>query len=185
MNDNEIIDLFFKRSEKAITHLSDKYGYVLMKVSMNLVNNYSDAEECLNDAYLNVWNAIPPQTPKYLLAFVCRIVRNISIDRYRRDNAQKRNGNYDLCIEELEECIASKKSIDEEITESELAACINEFLGTLGELEQMIFVRRFWYFDTYEDIASKANIRANTIRVRIFRTKAKMKAFLEERGILI
>lgn len=185
MEDSEIIDLFLARSEEAIAQLSDKYGSVFMKVSMNLLNNRADAEECVNDAYLGVWNAIPPQIPKFLPAFVCSIVRNLSINRYKRNNMQKRKGNYDLCIEELEECIASQKSIDDEIAESELSSCIDEFLETLSKTDRMIFVRRFWYLDAYEDISKASGIRENTVRVRVSRTKAGLKKFLEKRGVIV
>lgn len=185
MDDGEIMDLFFERSENAIVQLSDKYGSIFMKESMNLVGNYADAEECVNDAYLSAWNAIPPQRPKSLFAFVCRIVRNLSINRYRRNIAHKRKGNYDLCIEEWEKCIASQKSIDDEIAESELSSYINEFLGSLNKTDQMIFVRRFWYLDAYEDISKEAGLKENTIRVRVSRTKTKLKAFLEKRGVIV
>lgn len=185
MEDSEIIDLFFERSENAIVQLSDKYGSVFMKESMNLVNNRADAEECVNDAYLSVWNAIPPQKPESLLAFVCRIVRNLSINRYNRNNARKRKGNYDLCIEELEKCIASQKSIDDEISEAELSSCIDKFLSSLNEEDQMIFVRRFWYLDAYEDISKASGIKEGTVRVRMSRIKARLKVFLEKRGVVI
>lgn len=185
MEDSKIIDLFFERSENAIVQLSNKYGSVFMKEAMNFLNNRADAEECVNDAYLSAWNAIPPQKPESLMAFVCRIVRNFSVDRYRRNSAHKRKGNYDLCIEELERCIASQKSIDDEIAEFELSSYINKFLGSLSEVDQMIFVRRFWYLDTYEDISKASGIKEGAIRVRVSRTKARLRVFLEKRGVII
>lgn len=105
MDDSKIIDLFFERSEKAIVELSKKYGSVCMKVSMNVLNNHQDAEECVNDSFLGVWNAIPPEKPNPLLAFVCRIVRNISINRYKKNNTKRRKSNYDLCLAKLKEAI--------------------------------------------------------------------------------
>lgn len=186
MDDNKIIDLFFERSERAIAELSNKYGKICTKVSMNVLNDILDAEECVNDAYLGVWNAIPPNRPNPLLAFVCRIVRNISIDRYRHDGMDKRGkGNYDLCIEELGECVASNNAIEDEIAESELSSYIDEFLDSLSKVNRMIFVRRYWYLDAYEDIAEASGLKEGAIRVRLSRTKADLKVFLETRGIRI
>lgn len=186
MNDGEIIDLFFERSDNAIIELSNKYGPVCMKVAMNILNNnHPDAEECVNDAYLGVWNAIPPQRPKSLLAFVCRIVRNVSINRYKHNSTYKRKGNYDLCIEELEDCIASNHSAEDEIAESQLSSYIDEFLDTLSKVNRMIFVRRFWYMDSYEDISEASGLKENTVRVRLSRTKASLKSFLEKRGVTV
>lgn len=185
MDDSKIIDLFFERSEDAIVELSDKYGSVCMKVAMNLLDNRMDAEECVNDAYLGVWNTIPPQRPNPLAAFVCRIVRNISINRYKQNAADKRKGNYALCIEELESCVASRDSVEEEIAESELSSCIDEFLDTLSKVNRMIFVRRFWYMDAYEDIAKSSGLKEGNIRVRLSRIKTNLKLFLEKRGVLV
>lgn len=185
MNDSKIVDLFFERSEKAIVELSNKYGSVCLKVSMNVLNNHQDAEECVNDSYLGVWNAIPPEKPNPLLAFVCRIVRNISINRYKKNNAQRRKGNYDLCIEELENCIASHKTIDEELTEAELASYINDFLDSLTKVNRMIFVRRFWYMDSYEDIARESGLKEGAIRTRLSRIKYDLRVFLEKRGVIV
>lgn len=186
MDDSEIIDLFFARSEDAIIELSNKYGPVFMKVSMNILNNdLSDAEECVNDAYLGVWNAIPPQRPKSLLAFVCRIVRNISINRYKHNSTYKRKGNYDLCIEELGDCIISNNSAEKEMAESELSLYIDEFLDSLSKVNRMIFVRRFWYMDSYEDISEASGLKESNIRVRLSRTKADLRSFLEKRGVTV
>lgn len=181
MDDNKIIDLFFERSEKAIVELSNKYGSVCMKVSMNVLNNYQDAEECVNDSYLGVWNAIPPQKPNPLFSFVCKIVRNISIDRYKKNRRQKRKGNYDLCIEELEDCIASPRTVEDDYAGAELSACIDDFLDSLTKINRMIFVRRFWYMDSYEDIAKASGLREGTIRTRLSRTKGDLKKFLRRK----
>ena len=181
MDDNEIIDLFFERSEKAIVELSNKYGSACMKISMNILNNYQDAEECVNDSYLGVWNAIPPQKPNPLFAFVCKIVRNISIDKYRKNRRQKRKGNYDLCIEELEDCVSSSRSVEDDYAEAELSSYIDDFLDSLTKINRMIFVRRFWYMDSYEDIAKAAGLKEGAIRTRLSRTKGALKEFLRRK----
>lgn len=185
MDDSKIIELFFQRSGNAIVELANKYGSVCMKVSMNVLNNLRDAEECVNDSYLGVWNAIPPGTPNPLLAFVCRIVRNISINRYKHNIANKRKGNYDLCIEELENCIASHRTVEDDLAESELSSYIDEFLDSLSKVNRMIFVRRFWYMDTYEDISKASGLKEGAVRTRLSRIKSDLKVFLEKRGVII
>jgi RNA polymerase sigma-70 factor (ECF subfamily) len=185
MDDSKIIDLFFERSEIAIIELSNKYGSICMKVSMNVLNNQEDAEECVNDSYLGVWNAIPPHKPNPLLAFVCRIVRNISINLYKKNHAQRRKGNYDLCIEELENCIPSTNCIEDDLAESELSSYIDEFLDSQATINRMIFVRSFWYMDSYEDIAKASGMREGAVRTRISRTKTELKLFLEKKGVIV
>lgn len=185
MDDSKIIDLFFERSDKAIVELSSKYGSVCMKVSMNVLNDFHDAEECVNDSYLGVWNAIPPEKPNPLLAFVCRIVRNVSINRYKRNRAKKRQSNYDLCLEELEGCVSADNSVEEAFDFSELSAYIDEFLDSLSEVNRMLFVRRFWYMDSYEDISKASGLKEGTIRTRLSRTKGDLKKFLEKRGVVV
>ena len=185
MEDNVIIDLFFARSEKAIVELSNKYGAICMKVSVNIVNNLQDAEECVNDSYLGVWNAIPPQRPNPLLSFVCRIVRNISINRYKRNSREKRKGNYDLCLEELIDCIPSHGTVDDAYACEELSASIDILLDSLSKTNRMIFVRRFWYMDSYADIARVSGLRENAVRTRLSRVKADLKKFLEKQGVVV
>ena len=185
MTDSEIIDLFFERSEEAVVELSKKYGSVCFKISMNVLNDRQDAEECVNDAYLGVWNAIPPAKPDPLPAFVCRIVRNISINRYRHNNAFGRKGNYDLCVEELENLIVSPESTEDHLSEEELSAYIDEFLDTLNKTNRMIFVRRYWYMDSYEDISKASGLKEGTVRTRLSRIKSGLKVFLDKKGVKI
>lgn len=187
MDDSKIIDLFFERSEKAIIELSNKYGKLCMKISMNIVGDRQDAEECVNDAYLGAWNAIPPERPNPLVSYICRLVRNISINRYKYNTASKRKGAYDLCLEELENClsISGRNEIDDLIDESVLAAYIDEFLNGLGEINRMIFVRRFWYMDSYKEIAKASRLKEGAVRVRMVRVKSDLKEFLKEKGIVV
>ena len=124
MEDERIIELFFARSEQAIKALDSKYGNVCYSVSYHILNNNLDAEECVNDAYLGTWNAIPPQRPNPLLAFVCKIVRNVSIMRHRTNTAMKRNSSFDVAISEIEQCIASPETVEEAL-EAKSPARIN------------------------------------------------------------
>ncbi len=183
MEDNKIIDLFFERSEKAIIELSNKYEPVCMKVSMNVLNNKQDAEECVNDSYLAVWNAIPPEKPNPLIAFLCKIVRNISINRYKYNSMKKRNSNYDLCLEELEDCVSDSACTEDNVSASELSGYINDFLESLNETNQMLFVRRYWFMDSYADLSTLTGFKEGAIRTRIARIKNDLMKYLIERGV--
>jgi RNA polymerase sigma factor (sigma-70 family) len=185
VEDSKIIDLFFERSEQAIVELSIKYGKVCMKVSMNILNDLQDAEECVNDSYLGAWNTIPPERPNPLLSYICRLVRNISINRYKHKNAAKRNSAYDMCIDELENCLFSPGSIDDSIEEQTLSSYLDEFIGSLEDVNRMIFVRRFWYIDSYKDIAKASKLKEGTVRVRVLRIKSELKLFLEQKGVIV
>lgn len=120
LEDSKIIDLFFARSEQAIDMLAKKYGGICTKIAGNILNNRLDVEECLNDAYLGVWNTIPPQRPNPLISYVCKIVRNRAIARYHANSALKRNSYYDVALDELSECLADISSVEDEVTASEL-----------------------------------------------------------------
>lgn len=185
MNDERIIELFFERSEQAIKELDVKYGRVCHTVSYNILNNRQDAEECVNDAYLGTWNAIPPAKPNPLLAFVCKIVRNISLKRYEHNTATKRNSHYDVVLEELEDCLTSSTTIEEEIAERELTRIIESFLDSLSKENCVIFLRRYWFSDTYSDIAKQVGLTEKNISVRLTRIRKELREYLFEREVLL
>lgn len=185
MDDREIIKLFFERSEQAITELSNKYGTVCSKIAFNILNSKQDAEECVNDAYLGVWNTVPPQDPSPLLSYVCRIVRNLSIKKYRANTADKRNSIYDVALDELENCFPSSVSADDEFNASETARIINEFLESLDKENRIIFVRRYWYSDSITDIAKQFGRNEHNISVRLSRIREKLRKHLIKEGITI
>ena len=128
MEDSKIIELFFARSEQAIIELSKKYEMICKKIAKNILNNMLDVEECVNDAYLEMWNTIPPQNPNPLLAYVSRIVRNIAIAKYHSNTAIKRNSFYDIALDELESCLASSSSVEDELTAKELTIILRKYL---------------------------------------------------------
>ena len=185
MNDERIIELFLERSEEAIKELHEKYGRLCYKVSYNILNDRQDAEECVNDAYLGVWNAIPPAKPNSLCAFVCKIVRNVSLKRYEKNTAAKRNGRYDVAMEELEDCLASAVTVEEEIEECELVESIEAFLDILSKEDRVIFLRRYWFSDTYADIAKQVGLTEKNVSVRLTRIRKKLREYLLEREVLI
>lgn len=182
LDDSRIIELFYARSEQAVTELANKYGAVCKKVAYNILHNPLDAEECVNDAYLGVWNSIPPQKPERLLAYVCRIVRNISVAKYHAAAAVKRSSHYDAVLDELEECFASVDSVESEVAAKELSHALNRFLGLLDQESRVIFVRRYWYADSVGAIAAKVKRSENSVSVRLFRIRGKLKKYLKREG---
>lgn len=182
MHDSEIIDLFFERSDQAIVELSKKYGALCRKVSQNILNNVLDAEECVNDAFLGAWNTIPPQRPNPLRTYICRIVRNLSIKKYHANTSMKRNSFYDVALDELEECLPSPVNVEKELAAKELTDLLDSFLDTLDKGNRILFMRRYWYSDSISDIASGLQISKNSVTVRLFRIREKLKKYLRKEG---
>lgn len=185
ISDEKIIELFFARSEQAIRELDIKYGKVFHKLSYRIVNDEQDAEECVNDAYLGAWNAIPPARPDPLQAYVCKIVRNLSLKLYYRKNAVKRGSVYEVAMEELENYLSVPDTVEAEIEAGELAHIIESFLDTLTVENRVIFMRRYAYLDTYSDIAARMGLSEKNVSVRLTRIRRKMKQYLMERGVLV
>lgn len=183
MEDEKIIQLFNARSERAIPELDQKYGKLCRSIANNILHSKEDMEECVNDTYLGVWNKIPPEHPNPLIAFVCRIVRNISIARYKYNTAQKRNTLYDICLDELEECVSSSGGTEEQFDSSQLAGYIDEFLDKLDQTNRIIFVQRYWFFSDFGSIADKTGLSEGNIRVRLSRTRNKLKEYLKSKGV--
>lgn len=185
MEDEKIIKLFFERSEQGIRELDIKYGKICHKRSYNIVNSRQDAEECVNDAYLGAWNAIPPVHPNPLLSYIVKIVRNISLKIYWKKQAAKRSGHYTMALEEIEGCIADLKTVEEEIEAKELARIIEAFLDTLTLENRVIFMRHYWFADSYKDIAEFVGLSEKTISVRLTHIREKIKQSLKERRVFI
>lgn len=185
MEDSRIIELFYARSEQAIKELSKKYGALCTHVARNILNSRQDAEECVNDAYLGVWNTIPPENPNPLRTYICRIVRNLSIMRYHSNTAKKRNSYYDAALDELEDCITSASSVEDEISVRELSRLLDAFLDNLDVENRVIFVRRYWYSDSVSEIAERLGVSSNNISVRLSRIRSKLKKFLEKEGYIV
>jgi RNA polymerase sigma-70 factor (ECF subfamily) len=177
MNDQEIIALYFARDEQAIRETDVRYGKTCMQVSMNILRSRPDAEECVNDTYLKTWDSIPPARPASLCAFVCRIVRNLSLNRLKELTAAKRSRDLTVSFEELEACIPMP---DEEspVLAEELAA----FLKTEGEVDRVLFVGRYWFACSVEELARRTGLTKRAVHMRIFRTRERLRAYLVERG---
>ena len=183
MSDEEIIDLFFERSEQAITELTKKHGKAAERVVRNILGDKRDAEECLSDTWLGVWNAIPPQRPAPLRTFVCRIARNLATKKYHANTAEKRNSQYDLALDELAETLAADGGVEQELEAQELRAAINGFLGTLSAADRFLFLRRYWYAESVKDVAKAAHSTAGSVAVRLFRIREKLRLYLEKEGL--
>ena len=185
MEDSKIIELYWQRSEQAISETAGKYGRLLRSIAMNILNNFSDAEECENDTYAAAWNAIPPTRPNVFSAFLGKITRNIALNRWEYNRAARRNREFDLVLEELEECVSGRESVESLFEAGQLAELINEFLKGLKRETRVIFVRRYWYSDPVKEIASRLRISESKVEVVLFGTREQLKNFLEERGVCL
>lgn len=185
MDDEKIIELFFERSEQAIVELDDKYGKLCHNISANILNNKQDAEECVNDAYLGAWNTIPPERPNPLLSFICKIVRNLSIMRHHSNTAAKRNSTYDVALDELVETLASPTSVEDEIEAKQLTGIIESFLDTLSTENRVIFMRRYWFCQSYADIAKQVGITEKNVSVHLTRIRKQLRNYLLEKAVIV
>ena len=183
MEDSKIIELFNERSQQAIVELSKKYGKLCHSVALNILGNECDAQECVNDAYLGVWNKIPPTKPASLMAFVCGVTRNIATARYHASKAQKRDNSYDEVLDELEMLLPDEMSVEESIEAKELTALFEEFLQKAGDLDRAIFIRRYWFSQSASEIGKYLGKSSHYISVRLSRIKNDFKKFLLQKGI--
>ena len=184
MEDNQIIDLYWARSEEAISETAKKYDRYCRAIARNILNNDEDAEECVSDAYLRLWNAVPPARPNRLQTYLGRIVRNLSLNKREKASAEKRGaGQIPLILDELAECIPDDPDGDA-VTESILIKdVLDRFLDTLFPEARQIFVRRYWYMSSLKEIAEEYGISEGNAAVSLLRTRTKLKSMLEKEGI--
>ncbi len=182
MEDYQIVDLYWQRSERAIEESDRKYGRMLTSISLRLVPTQEDAEECLNDTYLAAWSRMPDERPVYLGAYLSRIIRALSIDKYRKIHSAKRGGCL-VTVDELDECIPSNSSVEKEYDNSRLAEALNSFLLDLEEEKRYVFVRRYYYSDSIDDIARLTHSGKARIKSILHRVRGELRKFLEREGI--
>lgn len=183
MDDAKIVQLYWDRNEEAIPVTANKYGNYCTSIARNILGNYEDAEECVNDTYLNAWNSMPPHRPGVLSAFLGKIVRNLSLNRYKHNSADKRGGSQTgVVLDEIGEFVSGADDVEQEIDRRELIRAIDTFLSTLTPKKRGIFVRRYWYFDNISDIASRFGMTENNVSVTINRLRLKLRRYLLERG---
>ncbi len=183
MEDKQIIKLFFARAEEALRILKECYGNTLYRIAMNILGNHHDAEETTNDTYLAIWNAIPPKEPDPLAPYVYRTGRNMALKRLEYLSAEKRNNSYDLSLDELGACLPDNNINPEQtIIVQEIADSINHLLGKDTAMNRYIFIRRYWYGDSVEDISKAVNMKSGAVSVRLNRIRVKLKEHLIKEG---
>lgn len=185
MNDTEIINLYFNRLEDAIKETSNKYENYCTTIAHNIIGNREEAEECVNDVYMKLWNSIPPNRPNNLSAYIGKITRNTSIDYVEKNNAQKRNnGQLNIILSELEECI-SVNTLEDEFDEKLLVQYINTFLESLSIQNRELFIKRYWYAYSIEEITEQFKMSKSKVKSILFRLRKKLKKHLEMEGFIL
>lgn len=179
MEDSRILELLWQRAESAISSLVHRFGKRIYSTALNLVNNPQDAEECVNDTYMAIWNTIPPKRPQPLAPYVYRTSRNIALNRLRHNSAQKRSA-YELSLEELAQYIPAPYLEDSRL----LGQGINQYLDCLSKQNRIMFVRRYWFGDSVKDIAADFGMKENAVSVRLSRIREGLKEYLTKEGLL-
>lgn len=183
MDDIKIVQLYWERDQNAITETEAKYGNYCTSIAINILGNNEDAEECVNDTYMNAWNSMPPHRPTMLSTFLGKITRNLSFNRYKHNNADKRGGSeISAVLDELSECVSGKNNVEQEIEYKELVKAIDSFLDTLSPEKRSIFVCRYWYTDSISEIAKQFHMRENTVSMTLNRIRLKLKKYLIDGG---
>lgn len=185
MEDKKIVDLYWDRSEDAIKHTQTKYGKYCHHIAFNILFSAPDAEECVNDTYMKAWEAMPPHRPERLQTFLGKLTRNIALNRYEKNRAQKRSAFTEVVFEEAAELIPNPDSIVAPSDEAELKEAINSFLSELPEETRTVFMQRYWYFCSIRDIARMTELSENHVKVILHRTRNRFKEHLEKEGITI
>ena len=181
--DEEIVNLYFDRSEEAIAACQIKYGKSCHTVAYNILRSDEDAEECVNDTWLRAWNSIPPERPTRLGAWLSTVTRRLALTRYEKRTAAKRYGGMETSLEELSECVtAGSLTIADEVALSE---AINGFLASLPTRTRMIFMRKYWYMDSIADIAKALGMGESAVKVTLHRTREKFRKHLAKEGITV
>ena len=183
MEDVKIVELFWARSQEAISQTKIKYGRLIYSICVRILRVDEDAAECENDTYLKAWDSMPPQRPDHLSAYLGKIARNLSLDRYEKEHAQKRGGTQiPLILDELEECIPSAPDSGLPL---ELRDILNRFLGSQTERARILFIRRYWFGDSVKEIAEKYDLGESLVKMTLLRTRNALRALLEQEGVSI
>lgn len=183
MEDQEIVQLYWNREHRAITETASKYGNYCKAIAQNILGSKEDAEECVNDTYLNTWNSLPPHRPSVLSTYLGKITRNVAFDRFRFRHAEKRgNGEINLVLGELAECVSDTDCVEDEVIRHELIHAINAFLSTISKKNRDIFLLRYWYVMPLSEIGKKCGMTSGNVSVTLSRVRKKLKQHLKEEG---
>ena len=184
MTDAQIVEMYWNRNEQAITVTAEKYGTYCYSVAYGVLHNEEDSKESVNDTYMSAWNSMPPHKPAILKTFLGKITRRLSIDRWRRRNAEKRGGEIAEVLDELSECISPSGDPIAEMEKETLDKTINAFVKELKDTEQRVFLCRYWYAKPVKEIAKLFGFSESKVKVMLMRTRNKLKARLETEGLL-
>lgn len=185
MEDLQIIDLYFKRDEAAISETDKKYGAFCHSIALNILSIHADAEECVNDTYVQAWDTIPPQRPAKFGAWLGRVVRNISINLWNKDRRQKRYAGMEQLLDELGDCIPSLQTPEREIEEKELTEIINKWLLSLLQNDRILFTRRYWNGEALNELAKECGTTPGKLAKRMYKLRQRLKLTLEQEGYSI
>ena len=184
MRDKEILELFFRRSQEAVTAVSETYGGKLRRLAENVLGSWQDAEECVNDTLMAAWESIPPARPEPLLPWLYTVVRHKAMNRLRHNNARRRTSAMTVALDELEEVLAGSDSPQNEVETAELTQVLNRFLGKLNKTDRQLLVGRYWYGEAYDTMALRLGMTENNCMVRVARTRKKLRDYLKKEGVL-
>jgi len=185
VNDRELVELYWQRDESALTISEERYGAYCLRIAHNILGDTEDAGECVNDVWLAAWRSIPPHRPKVLQAFLGKLTRYISLKKRRDQHAAKRGGGeLPLIYDELADCIPARNCVEQEVETAALSAVINRFLDGLSAVEQAVFLRRYWYFDSISAIARQFRFTESKVKSMLFRTRKKLAQMLEKEGFI-
>lgn len=182
MEDHEIISLYYERSEDAIVQTEKKYGGFCHHLALNILSDYEDAEECVNDTWLAAWNRMPPTWPASLRAFLGRITRNLSISRFRKNRAKKRYAGIEVLLSELGECVP-ESAIESEVDQQYLSDIIIRWLDGLTDEKRFLFVRRYWYGDSVKELAARQGLTADQMARKMQKLRKSLRKTLEMEGV--
>lgn len=183
MDDNKIIELYWARLEDAIRETSVKYGKLCRFIADNILASREDSEECVNDTYLGLWNAIPPERPVRFSVFVSRVARNQALKKYEYLSAAKRNPEAACSLDELGECVSGKDDIETELENRRIEQAIDDFLWQLSEEKRNIFLRRYWYFESIEGICRRTGFSRSKVKSMLYNLRRRLRTHLEREGI--
>ncbi len=185
MEDPKIIELFWQRDEQAIAATEARYGRLCHRLAENILNNHEDAQECVADMLVQAWHSIPPEKPVHFRAWLCRIVRNLALNRWNKIHAQKRGSGVMALFDELEDCIPSPNGIEEVMEEMELSAVISQWLRSLDREDRVLFLRRYWFGEALQDLAKERQTDPGLLAGRMFRLRRSLRKHLEKEGVLL
>ena len=184
MDDQKIIDLYFDRNEQAITETDVKYGRLCHSIAYNILSNREDSEECVNDTYIGVWNAIPPTRPDNFMAFVCRITRNLSLKRLEFLKREKRSADVLLSLDELAAVLPDERYAPD-ASDEDVGRLISQFLRTQKADVRNVFIRKYYFFDSVKEIAERYSFTESKVKNMLFYTRNKLKDYLIKEGVEI